>query len=415
MLTKFATRAFRRPARKTEIDRLVAGFKRARAKKPSFEEAINAPLIAVLCSPNFLYMVEDAPSEKKAARALSEFELATRLSYFLWSSMPDAELSALAHDGKLRDDGVLEKQVVRMLKDSKSRSFVENFAGQWLGLRKLGEVTPDSRLFPRYGEHLQESMAGESLHFFAEILHNDLSVMNFIDADFTMLNERLARFYEIKGVRGDHFRKVALKPEHRRGGLLTQAAMLATTSNGTRTSPVKRGVWILENILGDPPPPPPPDAGEIPPIKVSGPRQQTVRQRLALHRSTPACAACHAKIDPLGFALENYDASGLYRTVLSSRGHLNPHPQDPKVDANAVLPDGSRVNGVDELKKILLQQDDKFLDCLAEKMLIYALGRGLSYVDLPTVVALRESMKKNGRRLRGLITDIVKTKAFQSK
>jgi hypothetical protein len=302
-----------------------------------------------------------------------------------------------------------------MLKDPKSRALVENFTGQWLGLRNLGEVVPDDRLFPRYGEHLEESMAGEAKSFFAEILHHDLSVLNFIDSDFTMLNERLARFYEIKGVKGNHFRKVALKPEDHRGGLLTQASMLTITSNGTRTSPVKRGVWILENMLADPPPPPPPDAGEIPPPKVSGLGQLTVRQRLAVHRSVPACAACHAKIDPLGFALENYDASGLYRTKESSKNQLNPHPRDPDVNALGKLPDGNTFTGAKELKQLLLKDEDRFLDCLSEKLLIYALGRGLNYADRDTVRQLRQSLKSSNYQLRGLITDIVRTDAFQAK
>ena len=415
VLAAFASRAFRRPAREEEVDALVAAFMRARVQKGSFEEAIKVPLIAALCSPNFLFLTEDPPASEREPRPLKDFELAARLSYFLWSSPPDEELLDLAAAGKLRDDKVLDAQVVRMLKDPKSQALVNNFTEQWLGLRKLGAVVPDDRLFPRYGEHLEESMAGEAKSFFAEILQNDLSVLNFIDSDFAMLNERLARFYEIKGVRGDHFRKVALKPEDHRGGLLTQAAMLTITSNGTRTSPVKRGIWILENILADPPPPPPPDAGEIPPPKVPGPRQATVRQRLAIHRSVPACAACHAKIDPLGFALENYDASGFYRTKESSRNHLNPHPQDPNVDATGKLPDGRTFNGVDELQVILLKEEDRFLDCLSEKLLIYALGRGLTYADRDTVEQLRQSLKSNGYHLRGLITDIVHTKAFQTK
>ena len=280
VLVEFASRAFRRPATTEEVDRLVAGFKKARPHKSCFEEAIKVPLIAVLCSPNFLFLAEGnvgrianpsvaTPAQEdglpiRPTEDLNDHELASRLSYFLWSSMPDEELIELAASGKLRDQGVLENQVDRMIENPKSQALVDNFTGQWLDLRKLGEVVPDPKQFPRYDEHLQESMAGEAQSFFAEILHNDLSVMNFIDADFTMLNERLARFYDIPGVVGDHFRKVPLKAEHHRGGLLTQASMLSLTSNGTRTSPVKRGMWILENILGDPPPPPPPDAGEIP-------------------------------------------------------------------------------------------------------------------------------------------------------
>ncbi|MGZ0167625.1 MAG: DUF1592 domain-containing protein [Planctomycetales bacterium] len=415
VIEAFATRAFRRPASQEEVDRLVEGFKRARPNKANFEEAIKVPLIAVLCSPGFLFLTEPLPDGEDEARPLDDFELASRLSYFLWSSMPDGELSTLAKDGKLRDAGVLDRQINRMLKDRKSRALVDNFTGQWLGLRKLGDVTPDLGMFPRFGEHLEKSIASEARSFFAEILENDLSVINFVDSDFVMLNERLARFYEIEGVRGEHFRKVPLKPKYHRGGLLTQAAMLLMTSNGTRTSPVKRGVWILENVLGDPPSPPPPDAGEIPPPKVPGPRQATVRERLALHRSTPACAACHAKIDPLGFALENYDGSGFYREKESSRDHVVPHPQDPDVDPSGELPDGRSFTGVEELKQIMLEEEDKFLNCLSEKLLVYALGRGLGYADRATVEELSELLKRNDYHLRGLITNIVKTKAFQTK
>lgn len=415
VLTAFAAQAFRRPVTSEEVDRLVSVFAQARPGKASFEEAIKVPLIAVLCSPSFLFLAESLPDESGEARPLTVHELASRLSYFLWSSQPDADLRQLADSGKLHNPGVLDQQVERMLADPKSQAFVDNFAGQWLQLRKLGEVTPDERLFPRYGEHLEEAMAGEALSFFAEVLQHDLSVMNFIASDFAMLNERIARFYEIPGVQGDNFRRVPLRPEHHRGGLLTQAAMLSMTSNGTRTSPVKRGMWILENILGDPPPPPPPDAGEIPPPKVPGPSQATVRQRLAVHRSVAACAACHAKIDPLGFALEHYDASGLFREKESSRNQLNPHPKDPLVDATGELPDGRQFDGVEELQQILLTEEEKFLDCLSEKLFTYALGRGLEYSDRATVTQLRESLQQNDYHLRGLITEIVKTKAFQTK
>ncbi|QDU92810.1 DUF1592 domain-containing protein [Lignipirellula cremea] len=416
VLQAFASRAFRRPATPDEVDRLVTAFEQTRPHKASFEEAIKTPLTAVLCSPGFLFLAEDLPAEEDAApRPLNGYEMASRLSYYLWSAPPDDELLQLAADDRLRDQGVLEAQVRRMLLDPKSQALVDNFAGQWLGLRKLGEVPPDEKLFPRYGEHLEESMAGEATSFFAEILHHDLSVMNFVASDFAMLNERLARFYEIEGVVGDHFRRVALQPEDHRGGLLTQAAMLSLTSNGTRTSPVKRGVWILENILGERPAPPPPDAGEIPPPKTPGVNQATVRERLAIHRSTPSCAACHAKIDPLGFALEHYDASGLFREQEASRTQLNPHVKDPLVDARGELPDGRSFNGVVELQQILLAEEEKLLDCLSEKMLVYALGRGLDYADRATVQELRESLQQNDYHLRGLITKIVQTQAFQTK
>ncbi len=245
VLAAFAGRAFRRPVSEAEVDRLVAVFEHARPSKPSFEEAIKVPLVAVLCSPSFLFLAEDLPNDQAEPKALNPYELASRLSYFLWSAPPDDELMKLAESGRLSMPTVLDEQVDRMLKDPKSEGLVDNFTGQWLELRKLGEVPPDEKLFDRYGEHLEESMAGEAKSFFAEILRHDLSVKNFIASDFAMLNERIARFYEIPGVVGDHFRRVEIEPEHHRGGLLTQAAMLSLTSNGTRTSPVKRepGSW----------------------------------------------------------------------------------------------------------------------------------------------------------------------------
>ncbi len=412
VLIKFVRRAYRRPAEKEEIDRLIAGFLKVRPDKESFEEAIKVPLMAVLCSPDFLFMSEPRAQDKP--QPLTDHQLATRLSYFLWSSMPDDELFRLAEEGRLRDNKRIEEQVARMLKDPRSGQFVKNFTGQWLGLRQLGRVVPDKTLFPLYDEHLQESLAGETENFFAELLNYDHSVLKFINADFTMLNERLARFYDIPGIKGDHFRKVALKPEHQRGGLLTQASILTITSNGTRTSPVKRGVWILENLLADPPPPPPPNAGEIQP-QVPGPGQATVRERLAIHRSVASCAACHAKIDPLGFALENYDASGRFRTQESSRSQIYPHPRDPKIDASGMLPDGRSFKDVRELNQRLLKNEDRFLKCLCEKLLVYALGRGLEYADRDLVERLRQSLKGDGYRLRGLIANIVKTEAFQTK
>ncbi|OAI49990.1 hypothetical protein AYO44_06045 [Planctomycetaceae bacterium SCGC AG-212-F19] len=412
VLTKFVRRAYRRPVTNEEIGRLVAGFLKARPDKESFEEAIKVPLIAVLCSPDFLFLAE--PREQKTPQPLTDHELAARLSYFLWSSMPDDELFRLAEAGRLRDGKVIDEQMARMLRDPRSRELVKNFTGQWLGLRQLGRVVPDRKLFPLYDGHLQESMAGETEAFFGELLDHDHSVLKLLDADFTLLNERLARFYDIPGVKGDHFRKVDLKPEYQRGGLLTQASILTVTSNGTRTAPVKRGLWILENLLADPPPPPPPNVGEIQP-QVPGLDKVTVRERLALHRSVAACAACHARIDPLGFALENYDASGRYRTQESSHSQLDTHVRDPRIDASGQLPDGRSFKNVQEVKKLLLQDEDRFLNCLCQKLLIYALGRGLEYADRDMVNQLRQSLKGDGYRVSGLIASIVKSEAFQTK
>ncbi len=421
VIERFMTGAFRRPVTRAEIDRMVALFNQVRPKHDRFTEAIKAPLIATLASPHFVYLVEKpAPqaTDGKAATTprLTDYELASRLSYFLWSTMPDDQLFDLAKAGRLQDDKVLAAQVRRMLKDDRAAQFVSNFAGQWLGLRAVGTVVPDESLYPRYDDHLQTSIVRESEAFFKHILDNDLSVLNFIDSDFAVVNGRLARFYGIAGVKGDRYRAVPLKPQHKRGGLLTQASMLTLTSNGTRTSPVIRGVWLLENIPGTPPPPPPPDAGDIQP-KVPGIDKATVRVRLEHHRKIPQCASCHAKIDPLGFALENYNAIGRWRDKegFGYKGRVGRN--DPDVDASGELPDGRAFRGIDDFKAIMKSSPytDLFCKCLTEKLLTYALGRGLGFADRPTVQTLIAQLKKNDYRLADLIVGIVQSESFRSK
>jgi hypothetical protein len=278
----------------------------------------------------------------------------------------------------------------------------------------VGSNPPVENLFPRYDSHLEESMVRESEAFFAEILHHDISAMNLIRSDFVMLNERLARFYGIPEVRGDHFRRVSVPQGTRRGGLLTQASVLTLTSNGTRTSPVVRGVWILENLLGDPPPPPPPDAGDLAP-SVPGIDKATVRDRLEAHRRIPQCASCHQKIDPLGFALENFDAHGRWRDQYGFGYEGRVHGDDPRVDASGRLPDGRRLDGVESLQAILLADEDRFLACLTEKMMIYGLGRGLEASDRPLRDKLVAEMKADRYTLRSLIKGIVTSEAFLRK
>jgi hypothetical protein len=290
VLTNFMRRAFRRPLREGEVDSKLALFRKVRPECASFEEAIKTPLIAVLSSPHFLYLAEDD--------SLDDFQIAARLSYFLWSSMPDDELQHLAEQKRLSDPRVLLGQANRMLGHPRSEQFIRNFAGQWLKLRDVGVNPPAPQIYPEYDDHLEISMRGESEAFFGHILRNDVSVLNFIRSDFVTINERLARFYDIPNVTGDYFRPVKVPTGVPRGGLLTQASMLSVTSNGTRTSPVWRGVWILERLLGEPPPPPPPNAGDIPPA-VSGMNKATSRDRMRLHREQAQCARCHNKIDPL--------------------------------------------------------------------------------------------------------------------
>ncbi len=411
VLSRFLPRAYRRPVSDSEVEAMLDLFRQVRRYKPSFEAAIKVPLIATLTSPHFLYLVEPETVEADARRPLNDFEVASRLSYFLWSSMPDADLFALADSGGLRDPEVLREQVDRMLADPKSSAFVTNFVGQWLDLRELGANPPVENLYPRYDRHLELSMIGESEAFFREILDRDLPIQTFLDSDFVMVNQRLARFYGIPGVLGDRFRRVDVPRSVRRGGLLTQASVLTLTSNGTRTSPVIRGVWVLENLLGDPPPPPPPDAGDLAP-EVPGIDKATVRDRLTSHRRIPQCASCHRKIDPLGFALENYDAHGRWRDQYGFGYNGRVNDDDPPVDASGRLPDGRRFRGVDDLQRILVKDDEPFLTCLTEKLLTYALGRGVEAIDRPERDRLVEQLDEHGDTLRGLIKGIVTSDLF---
>lgn len=411
VLERFLTRAYRRPVDPAEVEPFLALFDAIRPEKPSFLEAIKVPLTAALVSPHFLYLVEPGDD---AARPLDQYEVAGRLSYFLWSTMPDAALFRLAAEGRLREPAVLTAQVDRMLADPKSEAFVRNFAGQWLGLRELGANPPVANLFPRYDEHLEASMRRESEATFAEFLHRGLDVRGLLGSDQVVINERLARFYGIPGVKGDHFRRVPVPDGVRRGGLMTQASVLTLTSNGTRTSPVVRGVWILENLLGDPPPPPPPDAGDLAP-EVPGIDKATVRDRLQAHRRLPQCASCHSKIDPLGFALENYDADGRWRDRYGFGYNGRVGDDDPLVDASGRLPGGRSFHGVAGLQSILLADEDRFLACLADKLLVYALGRGLTPADRPVRDRLVADLRRDGYTLRGLIAGIVTSEPFLTK
>ncbi|NQV24251.1 MAG: DUF1592 domain-containing protein [Rhodopirellula sp.] len=348
------------------------------------------------------------------ARVLNDFELASRLSYFLWSTMPDDELFERAETGRLSEPTVITQQVDRMLRDPRSDAFVENFAGQWLSLREVGSNPPASDLYPRYDRHLEVSIVNESKEFFAEILHHDLDLMNFVKSDFVVINERLARYYGIPGVRGDHFRRVEVPNGVHRGGLVTQASVLSITSNGTRTSPVKRGVWVMKNLLGIDPGLPVANAGDIAP-KVPGLDKATVRQRLEIHRTLPQCARCHNKIDPLGFALENFNAAGDWRDQegFGYKGRIGQN--DPAIDASAKMLDGTEFVGVEGLQKILLQKEDLFLNCLAGKLFTFALGRELGVADQLHVKAAVQHVSKNDRTLNTLIKCVATSEPFRSK
>lgn len=400
VLTAFARRAYRRPVKPDEVARLMRLYDAA-AKDDPFPAALKLPMKAVLVSPHFLYRIEEDPKNPNDVRTISDFEFATRLSYFLWSSMPDEELFALAAKNELRAPAVLEAQVRRMLKDPKARALSANFAGQWLQLRSLETLAPDKGYFPAWDDALRKAMAGEAEAFFEHVVQADRPITDFLDADYTFVNERLARHYGIGGVTGTEFRKVQL-PDARRGGVVTMASTLTVTSNPTRTSPVKRGKWILENVLGTPPPPPAPDVPELPP---TGQLKGTLREQMEQHRSNPSCAICHQKLDPLGFGLENFDAVGGWRS------------QDNKknIDASGELPGGLKFNGPGELRKVLLGKADQFRVCFAEKLLTFGLGRGLEYYDKCALDGIVSASKAGGDTFSAVVLAVVRSDPFQKR
>ncbi|MCE9560911.1 MAG: DUF1592 domain-containing protein [Planctomycetes bacterium] len=414
VLSRFMRKAYRRPVTESEVAVKLKHFDAARSDGASFVEAMKRPLTAVLASPHFLFLVEPVGSVGTKPRPLNDHELATRLSYFLWSSVPDAELIRLADAGKLTDRTERLKQLDRMLKDAKNDAFVRNFAGQWLNLRDVGSNPPAPDLYPQYDRHLEVSIVKESEAFFRTILAEDLDSRNFIKSDFVTINERLARAYGIDGVKGDEFRKVPVLKGVHRGGIPTQASVLTITSNGTRTSPVKRGTWILKTLMGIDPGLPLANAGEIAP-KVPGIDKATVRKRLEIHRTLDQCARCHSKIDPLGFALENFNAAGEWREQegFGYKGRIQPN--DPKIDTSSEMIDGTKIVGVEGLQEAMLKQEDLFLSCLATKVLTFALGRELGLADQSTVKAAVTHMKANGRTLKSLLRFVATSEPFETK
>ncbi|MEX2176828.1 MAG: DUF1592 domain-containing protein [Pirellulaceae bacterium] len=400
IVTRFAARAFRRPVKPEEVESILRIYDLAEKEGESFEERVRLALCRVLVSPHFLFRIELDPADAKAGEAypIGEYELASRLSYFLWSTLPDEELLGLAAQGELRKN--LDAQVARMLKDDKSAALVQNFAGQWLTLRKLDQVSPDKTEFPLWDDSLRRAMRRETELFFEAILREDRSIFDFLNADFTFVNGRLAYHYGISGVLGREFQRVAVPPN--RGGLLTQASILTITSNPTRTSPVKRGKWVLEQLLGTPPPPPPPDIPELPP---KGELKGSLRKVMEQHRENAICASCHARMDPIGFAFENYDAIGSWR---EKDGEF-------PIDASGQLPDGQAFRGPGELKTILQGKKELFARALTEKMLTYALGRGLEYYDKCAVDEIVAKLEKNDYRLSKLVAETIRSEPFQKR
>lgn len=399
-LAPFVRRAYRRPATAAEIDALLKLVSLAAKHGDSFEHGMKLALKAVLVSPNFLFRLE---KETKTAEPppISDLELASRLSYFLWSSTPDDDLLRLAEANKLRLGDTLSHQVRRLLGDTKARALADNFAGQWLLTRNLKTAMPDRGLFPGFDDGLRDAMAQETSLFFDAIVHEDRSVFDLIDADFTFVNERLAKHYGIPGVKGPEFRKVSLAGTAR-AGVLTHGSVMTVTSNPTRTSPVKRGKFILENILGTEVPPPPPDAGELSEDKekvLSG----SLRRRMEQHRENPSCASCHQRMDPLGFAFENFDAVGSWRT---KDGNF-------AIDSSGTLPDGRGIKDPADLRQVLRDRGDQFRRCLAEKMLTYAVGRGLEPYDRPAVEDIRRQLTAGQDRFSALVLAVVQSGPFQ--
>lgn len=407
IISRFATKAWRRPVDAADIDRLVALAQKDQAGGNGFEASVKTALQAILCSPRFLFLAEG--SAGKARSQLDAWELASRLSYFLWSTMPDEQLIRLAENGMLLDKSVLRGEVRRMLSDQKAAAFASSFPRQWLRLRQVGMFAPDSKLYPDYDDHLQTSMVGETVGFFREVLVNNLSVREFLASDWTMLNERLATHYGISGVHGDALRRVALKPDDHRGGLLTQASILSMTSDGTRHRPVHRGVWVLEAIIGKPPPPPPANVPAIGADKKDQPKQ-SVRAKLEAHRSDERCASCHAKIDPLGLAFDHYDAIGRWRTAEKVQEGSG---EDPKIDASGELIDGRKFADHEALKQLLVADLPHFAESLTDHLATYALRRGMSFADKQDLRAIAAACAANGWRLGDLVEQFILSDLFQ--
>lgn len=400
ILTTIAHRAYRRPVTTADVTPLMKLFAAGRKEGGSFDSGIEMALRGILVSPSFLFRREkdSAPAASDRIHRISEIELASRLSFFLWSSIPDDELLRTAEAGKLRAS--MAQQVRRMLADPKSKAVVDNFAGQWLHLRNIANWRPDPDKFPQFDDSLRYAFQRETELFFDYIVRNDRPVTDFLNADYTFLNERLARHYRIEGVRGMWFRKVDLTREDR-GGIITHGGILTVTSYPTRTSPVLRGKWILDNILGAPPPPPPPD---VPDLEDSAAiSAKDLRKALEKHRANAACASCHSRLDPLGFSLENYDPTGRFRK--SEAG--------VEIDASGILPGGGEFAGPGGLKKVLMERRDQFVEALSEKLLTYAVGRGLEYYDLPSVRDIRRETVEGDYRFSAMVQAIAESVPFQ--
>ena len=402
ILSAIARRAYRRPVADDDVERLLTFYERGRAGG-SFDTGVEMALRRLLVSPEFLFRVERDPEGVEAGESyrVSDLELASRLSFFLWSSIPDDELLDVAERRELSVPAVFEAQVERMLADPRSEALVGNFAGQWLTLRNAAAVQPDEDEFPDFGERLRQGFRRETELLFSSVLREDRSALDLLNADYTFVDERLARHYGIPNVRGSHFRRVALE-DGARGGLLGHGSILTVTSYANRTSPVNRGKWVLENILGTPPPPPPPDVPDL--ETAEGGQALSMREAMEQHRANPVCASCHRLMDPLGLALENFDAIGRWRDRGETRG---------AIDATGELPDGTPFDGPAGLKDALLRHPERFVTTVTEKLMTYALGRGIEYYDAPAVRAIVRGAAEDGYRLSSLVKGVVRSAPFQ--
>ena len=403
IITSLARRAYRRPVSDADVDALLSFYDEGRAGG-GFEAGIERAVRALLVSPDFLFrVVSDPPGIAPGGPyRLSDLELASRISFFLWSSIPDDELLDVAAEGRLRDPGVLDQQVRRMLADPRSEALAKNFAGQWLRLRNISGALPSDVLFPDFGESLRQDFVRETELFFDSVMREDRSVAALLTADYTFLNERLARHYGVTGVYGSDFRRVTLTDANRRG-LLGQGSILTVTSYSDRTSPVGRGKWVLENVLGTPPPPPPPNVPELEPVEESG-RVLAMRERMEQHRANPVCASCHRLMDPLGLALENFDAVGRWRA------HM---PGGIGIDASGAMPDGTPFDGPADLRGLLVRNPEQFVTVVTEKLLTYALGRGVEFYDAPAVREITRAAAEDDYGLASLIVGVVRSTPFQ--
>ena len=404
ILSTLARRAYRRPVTNADLEPLL-GFYETGRKAAGFDAGIQRALQRLLVSPEFLVRIErDPPNIARATNyRVSDLELASRLSFFFWSSIPDDELLELAERGELKDPPVLERQVRRMLADERAAALVNNFAGQWLYLRNVPSTRPDTQLFPDYDDNLRQAMRRETELLFDSVIREDRSALDLLTARYTFVNERLARHYGMPNIYGSRFRRVSLSDDDPRGGLLGQASILTVTAYPNRTSPVIRGKWILENILNAPPPPPPPNVPDLRERNAEG-KVLSMRDRMVQHRTNPVCATCHTMMDPLGLALEHFDAIGRWRDKSES---------NEAIDASGIMPDGTSFNGPRELRQALLKNPERFVTTFTEKLLTYALGRGLTYHDAPVVRAITREAAQHDYQLSSIVMGIVTSPSFQ--